>query len=241
MIEKKEIIKLSIEIHGNKYNYDLVEDVKNKYEKIKLICPLHGIFEQTFYNHIKLKRGCPECGKNKSKSSRKMMIGEFIEKASKNHQDIDNYDFSEFNLYDRDEYRRVTITCKKHGEFKIRPNHFINGVGCQKCKCLVKRSNEEIREELKLIHPEYDFTVTNLDEMDEHHNVQFICPKHGLQKASYYNLRNGQGCNLCRYDKVANKRRIDYKTFVERAEKIHGKGRYIVTEKDFNERDKKTC
>ena len=48
-------------IHGDKYNYSLVEFVNNK-TKVKIICPIHGEFEQFVYSHIRGK-GCNLCGK----------------------------------------------------------------------------------------------------------------------------------------------------------------------------------
>lgn len=45
-------------IHGNKYDYSLVE-YTNKNIKIKIICKIHGTFEQTPGNHINQKQGCP--------------------------------------------------------------------------------------------------------------------------------------------------------------------------------------
>jgi len=45
--------------HGNRYNYSLVEYINSR-TKIKIICPDHGVFEQTPYSH-KNGCGCPEC------------------------------------------------------------------------------------------------------------------------------------------------------------------------------------
>lgn len=236
MIDKNTIIKLSKETHEDKIIYDLVEDVSNMYTKIKFICPIHGVFEQTLYNHIKRKNGCPICGKLRSGHKRRITIEEYINKAAKNHIDIDNYDFSKTDLYERDKYGRISIICKKHGEFKIRPSHFINGVGCQKCNCLTKKPNEEVIKELKEIHPELDFSVTDINNMDENHKIYFICEKHGLQKMSYYNLRNGQGCNICKYEKIGMKKRMSYNEFIKRVEEKHGKNRYIIKEEWYNNR-----
>lgn len=69
-IEKKsreQIIKLSIQKHGNLYNYDSVEDViKNSKEKITIRCNLHGLFKQSAVGHYLMGYGCPECGRLKS-------------------------------------------------------------------------------------------------------------------------------------------------------------------------------
>jgi len=47
-------------IHNNKYDYSLVEYINSK-SKIKIICPIHGVFEQTPAKHL-MGRGCQKCG-----------------------------------------------------------------------------------------------------------------------------------------------------------------------------------
>ena len=49
-------------IHGNKYNYSLVNYYKAKI-KVKIMCKEHGVFEQTPNNHLNGK-GCPLCCNN---------------------------------------------------------------------------------------------------------------------------------------------------------------------------------
>jgi hypothetical protein len=51
-------------IHGDKYDYSLTI-YKNNKSKVKIRCPIHGIFEQTAYCHYYFKQGCPECKPNK--------------------------------------------------------------------------------------------------------------------------------------------------------------------------------
>lgn len=52
-------IKKASSIHSNKYDYSLVE-YKNAYSKVKIICPKHGVFEQTPHHHLNF-HGCPYC------------------------------------------------------------------------------------------------------------------------------------------------------------------------------------
>lgn len=56
-----EFIKKAKKVHGEKYNYSLVDYCNSKI-KIKIVCPTHGIFEQTPNNHLK-GCGCPKCSK----------------------------------------------------------------------------------------------------------------------------------------------------------------------------------
>jgi len=49
-------------IHNNKYDYSLV-DYRNNKTIIRIICPIHGIFEQTPHQH-KISNGCSKCSYN---------------------------------------------------------------------------------------------------------------------------------------------------------------------------------
>lgn len=55
------IINKFKQIHGNKYIYDEVLFVK-EINKVKIICPKHGIFEQTPNKHLN-GRGCEKCAR----------------------------------------------------------------------------------------------------------------------------------------------------------------------------------
>ena len=61
-LTNKEFIEKSKKIHGNKYEYSLVNYISSK-NKIKIICPKHGIFEQTPNSHLN-GHGCQICGLN---------------------------------------------------------------------------------------------------------------------------------------------------------------------------------
>lgn len=53
------------EIHGDKYDYSLVEYINN-FTNVKIICSVHGIFLQTPANHL-IRHGCIQCSKSKEK------------------------------------------------------------------------------------------------------------------------------------------------------------------------------
>lgn len=56
---KFDVINKFKEIHGEEYDYSLVEYVNDKI-KVKIICPKHGMFEQAPMKH-KCGQGCPKC------------------------------------------------------------------------------------------------------------------------------------------------------------------------------------
>jgi len=62
----KYFINKSKKVHRDKYNYSLINYVNAK-TKVKIICPEHGVFEQTPTNHLNGK-GCLECGRISTKN-----------------------------------------------------------------------------------------------------------------------------------------------------------------------------
>ena len=54
-----EFIEKLKEVHGDKYDYSKVE-YTNSHNKITIICPIHGEFEQMAYEHLQGK-GCSKC------------------------------------------------------------------------------------------------------------------------------------------------------------------------------------
>ena len=121
-ILKDDFIGESKKIHGSKYDYSLV-DYKNNFTKIKIICSIHGIFEQKPINHIIQKQGCLKCsGKNQKTTD------EFISLAEKIHDGLYDYSLVEYVR----SHDKVKIICKKHGVFEQSPKSHI---GCKKQGC----------------------------------------------------------------------------------------------------------
>ena len=114
-------ISKSIIIHKNKYDYSLIKYINNKF-KVKIICPIHGEFEQRPDHHL-FGKGCPNC-------SNRITTTEFINRAILNHGD--KYDYSLVNYIDN--RLKVKIICPIHGEFEQVAYSHIHGNGCKKCK-----------------------------------------------------------------------------------------------------------
>ena len=48
-------------VHNEKYTY-IPESYSSISNKLRIICPIHGEFEQLGTNHVDLRQGCPKCG-----------------------------------------------------------------------------------------------------------------------------------------------------------------------------------
>jgi len=63
-----EFIEKAIHIHGNKYDYS-ESNYTGNHNKLKIICPIHGVFEQTPNSHL-VGSGCNKCGIESARNKR---------------------------------------------------------------------------------------------------------------------------------------------------------------------------
>jgi len=125
-LSKDDFINKSNKIHNNKYDYSLVEYTYST-DKVEIICPLHGNFNQVAITH-KSGKGCPLCG-NLIVANRKTQE-EFLMEASQAHCGL--YDYSKVKYIN--DKTKVIIICKIHGDFLQQPgSHIRQTQGCPKC------------------------------------------------------------------------------------------------------------
>ena len=115
------------EVHGNKYDYSLVE-YKDIYTKVKIICPVHGEFFQIPVGHL-TGRNCIKCGDLKRGKHNKLTTFSFIEKVNIIHSY--KYDY-QLVKYIKNSIK-IKILCPIHNEFEQLPMCHMRGYGCPKC------------------------------------------------------------------------------------------------------------
>lgn len=121
----EEFILKAKKIHGNIFNYDLVEYI-NCSTKIKLICTIcDNIFLQSPNNHLSGKK-CKTCSENKFRSNN----DDFILKAIKIHGNKYNYDSSDY-INNRTKVKILCNICKTN--FFQKPSNHLSNQGCPKC------------------------------------------------------------------------------------------------------------
>jgi len=127
-ILKYKFIEKANKVHNNKYDYSLIEYKNNKIKE-KIICPIHGQFEQRPDSHLN-GNGCSKCAILSLQKKLRLDKDLIIEKANKIHQNKYNYSKINYkNLIDL-----VSIICPIHGEFKQTLKNHLNGHGCPICK-----------------------------------------------------------------------------------------------------------
>lgn len=129
---KEYFINKAIAIHGDKYDYSLVNYTRAK-DKVEIICPIHGVFLQSPHAHTS-GYGCIKCG-----GRAKWTTEDFIKESKDLNGDI--FTYSKVNYINNK--TDVTITCKEHGDFKVKPtSHIHKGVGCPTCSKIRSLNNK---------------------------------------------------------------------------------------------------
>lgn len=109
------------EVHGDWYDYSLVE-YKSAKSLIKIVCPLHGVFEQTYDGHLHGK-GCSKC-KNRNLS---------LEERISTFRNVHGYKYDYSLVAYRNPTTKIKIICPEHGVFEQTPNAHLSGQGCPDC------------------------------------------------------------------------------------------------------------
>ena len=181
---QKSFIEKSNLIYKNKYNYSKVI-YKGWNRKVKIICPIHGEFEQTPNQHLYSNTGCYECGRIMCASNKKKNAGlQFIEKANTIHKNKYNYSLVEY-ISAR---FPIKIICPIHGEFEQVPYYHLSGNGCSKCKASIgerKIQNYLINNNIEFIsqyspngvgQKRFDFYIPNKNLIIEYDGIQHFKP-----------------------------------------------------------------
>ena len=156
-----DFIKKSKLVHNNRYDYSLVEYTRG-YEKIKIICSIHGVFEQTPNIHL-CGCGCPKCKESKGEQKiREFLIqNNVLFDSQKKFKECKNkiclrFDFylPDYNLcveYNGEQHYMDGCFSKKKSLIYTQENDKIKRLFCEKnnINLLIIKYNEDIIEVLK--------------------------------------------------------------------------------------------
>lgn len=183
--------------HGTRYDYSQVafEGVENK---ITIICPEHGPFEQRVMTHLK-GFNCPKCGRVSVAEKLGHSMDRFLADARNAHGN--KYDYSEVKY--KNALSKVKINCPIHGAFLQTPASHVRGVACSKCSDLIaadkrRLSTEEFVARARDVHGDkYDYSKSEY--VTSHGKVEIICPEHGSfwQSPATHTMGNKAGCPGC--------------------------------------------
>ena len=190
-IKTDKFIQRSIKVHGEKYDYSLVDYINAK-TKAKIICPSHGIFEQEANSHL-LGMGCSVCSGTKKSTNH-----DFTQKAIKVHGDKYDYRLVEYV----NNKTKVNIICEEHGIFEQSPSKHLNGRNCPTCanicRGLKKKSNiyDFVEKAIKVHGYKYDYNLSEY--LNTTYKIEIICKTcYNIFSQSPASHLKGAGCRIC--------------------------------------------
>ncbi len=179
-------------IHNNIYDYSF-SNYKNSNKKIKIICKIHGLFNQSPRSHMS-GSGCPKCYNENRSIKQSFDFNYFLEMSKQKHGD--RFDYSK-SFYINSK-TKIEIICKAHGSFMQIPlNHFKFKDPCPLCR---KLSMEEIIQKFNKIHNyKYDYSLFGYSKSTTTKSyIDIICPKHGKFTQRINHHIRGTGCPICK-------------------------------------------
>lgn len=215
-------LRRAITKFGSKYRYQFPDNF-NCYSKITVICPEHGVSQQTVGNHLgKTSRGCGKCGMQEAGDKKRTTTEEFVKKAITVHGNT--YDYSKTCYTGCG--KRIKISCLRCGEFETTAQMHLDGRGCIKCTREKKRQEREklFLVKSKEVHGDrYSYDLVDYKRNKD--KVIIICPKHGEFKMLVHAHLRGQGCLKCGIQQRVDAARPTTEHFIKQSNEVH-KNRY---------------
>lgn len=182
-------------------------------------CNIHNIQWKTMPESILQGCGCPECGKEKSRSALCKSNEEYVEELKKKNSNIiakEIYINSNTSILHK---------CLIDGyEWKARPANILSGMGCPKCaieknRKSALRTHQQYIEEVNKVHP-------YIEVMEEYKcsgtAIKHYCKKHNIYwDAVPSNILKGCGCLKCGIEKRNIKSRKSHNKYVEEVNLIN--------------------
>jgi hypothetical protein len=186
---KQELLSKARIVHSGRFDYSKVITLSTN-EKVEIVCPDHGPFWQTLYDHAVKQTDCPKC----AIAADRLSYEEFVSNAQALYGN--RYDYSKVVL--GTVASLVTITCKEHGDFVQRAASHLAGNKCKKCFLDEnKLSIDEFIKNAREVHGDsYDYGKVKYQ--GNKLPVEIICPTHGSfwQKPNAH-VSSRAGCRFC--------------------------------------------
>lgn len=156
----------------------------------------------------------------------------FIRKALIKHGD--RYDYSNVTYVKATVNVEIICRVEGHKPFPQTPNNHLSGKGCKICGIKTysnkhKITFEEFIKRANNIH-NYKYDYSKVKYVNNDTNVIIICHNHDIPfefKQKPIKHLQGQGCPIC------NNRLMNTKIFIEKANKIHGVGKYDYSKVNY--------
>ena len=182
-------------VHGDRYDYSLVKYSRN-IDPVKIICKIHGVFEQKPQIHRR-GGGCPKCANYEKSINLLTDFSKIKKQCVLKHGN--NYKYFEESYVNKN--TPMKILCPIHGIFWQKPETHINGSNCPKCSYIIQAkktmdTTEKVVTDFKKVHGDrYDYS--NMNYKNTMTKIKIICKIHGVFEQKPNSHKAGGGCPKC--------------------------------------------
>ena len=195
--------------HDNRYDYKHITQWTSNREKLTIVCPEHGEFQQTGADHLR-GSGCPECSRIKKASSLSKNPDHFIARAREAHGD--KYDYSHWVGSPISWHKKAVIVCPDHGPFEQLVGSHIKGRGCESCgkiqqaKSKIVPLSEWIARAREIHGDVYDYSNV-ADRIQNHVQFEVLCTVHNTCFTTTWNqhISSEVKCPQCMHEQKQSK------------------------------------
>lgn len=178
----------AIKVHGNTYDYSQLTYVEVN-DEVTIGCRVHGFFRQNLASHLNGSK-CPKCVRENDK----VQFSEFLSRARSIHGDLFSYDGDSYTAVSA----KLTIVCKRHGQFQQRASSHLAGMGCRHCvnESARRSINDFVASAIAIHGDKYDYSKSKY--LGSKVNLEVICRDHGSFWISpNRHISSRQGCQRC--------------------------------------------
>ena len=184
--------------HGSKFDYSYVYYTNNM-TNIKIICPIHGMFEQTPKRHLISDTGCNGCSNDLKRAKNAFTLEEFCLKSLEIWGN--KYDYSKVNYINS--HTKVIIICNGI-EYLQKPYLHLLGKAPEN-KSIKKTEQEFFAEANEVFNYKYDYSITKYISSDDY--IEFIYDGKIYKQRAVEHLQGHQPDNkisVKKYIKICN-------------------------------------
>ncbi|MBO6181799.1 hypothetical protein J6O86_08960 [bacterium] len=186
------------ELYGDKFGYEKV-NYNGAYQKITLVCPVHGDFDVRACIAARGDANCKKCSNKQKSENSRIPFSEIIERIHEMHPE---YIIDKNQIY-KNTHTKIKVICPIHGEFLMKPFNIFQGQGCPKCGrekiySSLRYNKNWLLEKNKEIHGD-KYDLSKFKYVNTKTKGIVICKKHGEFLISPEKLiSRGQGCPICK-------------------------------------------
>ena len=212
--------------HGDRYDYPAWDAPRKSKDRVGVLCPVHGLFEQMVNSHVHGRcSGCRQCALEANWARMRMVHSDFVVRAAAVHGG--KYDYPHNKLQNAN--TKIAIICPTHGEFLQEPASHLSGCGCPECGRgqrikTKRRSFDEFLAKARAKHGDRfsypDPGPGNFQGLRA--KTRIVCPDHGefLQGAAVH-IRSPFSCPKCSAAHIGSLTRLTGTGVNERLEERH--------------------